>query len=279
MIDALRPSLPDRRPGDRDRGQHRDRRGRRRSRAPGRAAAQRRRGDVHRQGQGQEPLRGLRADDANARSCASRAESRAARGRPARGARRRLPADRRPARRGRSSGSRRSSAGTTPTAAAAARTDFIPLAEETGTILAIGRLGAPRGVPRGGRLAARRIGAHRLARQPLGPPAPGAGLRRRGRRRSSRSRPGARHPSSSRSPRPPCSDDTQSTIPMLQSLRTLGVRDRRSTTSGPATRRSATCAASQSSTLKIDRSFIAEPVTNPEEWGGGKKKKKKNNII
>ena len=87
-------AVPDRRPGDRGRGEHRDRGhepGRRHGR---RAAAQRRRRDVHGQGRREAPRGGVRADDARCARRASCAVGGAVAEPRARRAGRLLPADR-----------------------------------------------------------------------------------------------------------------------------------------------------------------------------------------
>ena len=96
LVQELRVAVPDRRSSGRRDLEHRDReragRGPR-SRRPG---AQRRRRDVHGQGQRQERLRHLRPGDARGDPRAQRAERRAQASRRARSASSRLPADHRP---------------------------------------------------------------------------------------------------------------------------------------------------------------------------------------
>ena len=155
-----------------DRPHGRDRRG---------ADPRRRRRHVPRQGAAARPLSSLR------RRCCATAPSPAMRSRPtcarahrARRARRPLPAELSTRDRRGSSASRRWSAGTTPSAACVPPGEFIPLAEETGLIVADRRAGCCARPAARRRAGSAERPAARRARQPLRrASSPQPGLRRR----------------------------------------------------------------------------------------------------
>ena len=118
-------------------------------------AARRRHRDVPAKARGERRARALRAGDARGGDQPLRARGRPAARDRAPGVRPPLPAGRRPAPTGGSSASRRSCAGSTRRAACCRRPAFIPVAEETGLIVADRALGARGGLPQAQRVAAR----------------------------------------------------------------------------------------------------------------------------
>ena len=105
---------------------------------PGRPAARRRRRDVPREGARPRPLRAVRRRAAQARADAAADGERAAPRDRARRAARRLPAGRRARGRHGRRRSRRSCAGSTPSAGCSSPVEFIPVAEDSGLIGALG---------------------------------------------------------------------------------------------------------------------------------------------
>ena len=177
-----------------------------------------------------------------------------------------LPAHRRPGRTAAWPASRRSSAGSTRSAAWSRPGEFIEIAEENGVDPADRPLGPARGLPRGGVLVDHRP-VRLPVRQRLGARDPAAGLRRR-RPRGPRRRRDGRRAAQPRDHRDGAAqgdavDDRDARGPAPSSASGSS-----STTSGPATSRSATCASSRSTSSRSPASSSRSPTATrgPRPW-------------